>query len=248
MRYRDLRVCFILFVLVFSNRLFSQQMAPIEDQSLLTTEEALVRLHVEHTEQGLLKALQSADPSTRELAARVLSSDGDKQAVPALETALQSEHVPAVRASIAAALAKMQDPMGRRTMASICNDSSVPNWERMQVAVEASHLADNSCLPAVIEILMKDNHDRTARKQAVDLVPSFRNLPPQDFKVLFRLVLDKLADPDHGVRMAASAVLGQIGDPSAIPSLRSALVREKSEGARLVMEQALDGLSKQESK
>jgi len=46
------------------------------------------------------------------------------------------------------------------------------------------------------------------------------------------------------VRMAASSVLAQIGDVSAIPHLRNALAKEKNDGCRLTMRLVLQQLEK----
>jgi HEAT repeat protein len=134
--------------------------------------------------------------------------------------------------------------MGRETLKNMCDDVTKRGWDRMLAAEYMSQLHDDSCLPAIVQVL-RSGRDADGQTQALYLVPSFQHLPEEDFQPLFGLVVKALEDPENGVRMAASFVLGQIGDVSAIPHLRKALAKEHDEGCRSTMQSVLQQLEKE---
>ncbi|MGD0214914.1 MAG: HEAT repeat domain-containing protein [Terriglobales bacterium] len=237
---------FAVFVIVFSlatTELVAQHSSSTTEGPLETSNDVLRRHHIAHTEPALIAALQNNDPEVRELAAVVLAEDGAKDAIPSIVEALRAETVPENQASMALSLARLGESMGRETLKNMCDDATKPDRLRMAAAVKMRYLHDDSCLPAV-GLVLQSGRDAAARTQALYLVPSFRHLPEEDFQPLFGLVVKALEDREHGVRMAASSVLGQIGDVSAIPHLRNALAKEQNDGCRLTMRLVLQQLEK----
>jgi HEAT repeat protein len=238
-------IVLIVAICLFTSGLFAPRAISATDGRLETVSEALRRHNIEHTEPALVAALQNQDPEVRELAARALADDGAKHTIPSIKDALSTETVPTNQANIAFSLARLGEEGGRETLKKMCSDATEPEWLRMLAAVNMRSLNDDSCLPSIMQVLQsRGNPD--GRKQALYLVPSFSHLPAQSFRPLLDLVEKELSDPESGVRMTASSVLGQIGDVSAIPYLRKAIAREYNEGCREQMRMDLKNLEKRE--
>jgi hypothetical protein len=81
---------------------------------------------------------------------------------------------------------------------------------------------DRECLHAAEQIVQKvdtDYHSTGYRISALDLLPQFRGLAPEESAQVFRLVIERLGDPEPTVRMQASQALTNLSNPGAIPYL-----------------------------
>jgi HEAT repeat protein len=227
-------VCSILIFIVTITCAVAQYHIPVAEGQPETTKEQLKRHHVALTEQGLIKALGSREAEVRELAAQALSEDGYKDAVPSIEQALLAETVPGNRVNIALSLAKLGDPVGRELLKSTCDNDTEPAHIRTLAAVDMSYLHDESCATAVFDVLKSTSPDDVgAREQALSLLPGLKELKKQNAQRILDAAAKALRDDAPGVRMIASSTLSSLGDPSAIPYLRSALDKEQDEGCRL---------------
>jgi HEAT repeat protein len=97
---------------------------------------------------------------------------------------------------------------------------------------------DDSCLDSVFDSLESatDLRDTSAKEQALELAPELiRHFGPERYQSVLQLVIKALGDPWLSVRMNASTILDEIGDPAAIPGLEAEIAQEKDENVRRTM-------------
>ncbi len=132
----------LLFLLFLIPGFCSAQAPPAIAQSL--ADEGIGTSHKE-----LLQALHSPIPKIRGMAAGQLAENGDKNAVPALNSALRDERNATERLNIARALTYLGDPRGASAMAKLCADESVPTDLRLMAAGELQEHGNESCFASV---------------------------------------------------------------------------------------------------
>jgi HEAT repeat protein len=205
--------------------------------------------HIELTEPALLQALKNRDPEVRFLAAMQLAEDKAADAIPEVKEALASEKVPRTRVNIAVALGLLGDPGGHEEMRRLCADQSFPPEFRLYAVryMFDLHVENNSdCLHAAEQIVATvdaDYHTIGHRNMALQLLPQFRDLTPQESEKVFQLVVGRLDDPEPTVRMQASQALVDLGKPAtAVRYIEAAAGKEKEESVLRVFEKNLEKL------
>jgi HEAT repeat protein len=211
-----------------------------------TPEQFFEQHHIALDEPTVMSALRSNNGEVRVMAAELVGQDWPKDAVPAIEEALQKENDIRNRINMATDLARLGDALGRETLRSVCHTASEWGSVRMSAAFALStEFQDDSCLDLVFDVLQKDSDpkDTSAKEQALEVTPDLigRLSRPQSQK-LFDLLAKALGDPWPGVRITASVTLGRLGDVAAIPRLQAAIANEKDEGCRSAMAGELKSL------
>ena len=205
--------------------------------------------HIELTKPALIRALKNPNPEVRFLAAMKLSEDKATDAIPEVKEALAAEKIPRTRVNIAVGLGLLGDPGGRDELKRLCADENFPPEFRLYAVRYMFDLGvekDEGCLnaaEAIVQTVDADYHTAGYRIMALDLLPRFRGLTPEDSKRVFELVVGRLDDPEPTVRMQASEALVDLGDPAAaVSSLETAMAKEKEESVRSVFEKDLEKL------
>ena len=197
-----------------------------------TPEQVLKSRHIAIRKPSLVAALLSDDAEVRKLAAGVLANRWPKDAAPAIEEAMLREADDWNRIWMAFDLAKLGDKAGREMLGTECHNTGEWGSTRMLAARKMSELHDDSCVDSVLDVLGSDSdpQDTNAKESALDLVPSFiKHFTGQEYRKVLDLAEKALDDPAGGVRIAASIMLGRLGDVSAVPGLQAALAREQDE-------------------
>ena len=209
----------------------------------------LLHMHnIDLTAPSLVAALRNTDPEVRWLAAVQLQEDKVVEAIPAIYQALESEKAPRARVNMALALALLGDTEGRDEMHRLCADETFPPEFRLYAVRYMFDLhvsKDESCLRTaeqIANLVSPDYHTIAHRISALELLPRFHDLTPEESDKVFRIVARRLKDPEPTVRMQAGRSLTVIGNPAAITDLQRAIAREDEEGTRNVLEQELEKL------
>ena len=204
-----------------------------------TIEEALRAHHVSLTRPELLAALRGKDPDARWLAAQKLAQDRDFDAIPAIETALSLEKVPATRVNTAFALAQLRSPDGTRMLQNACKDDSIDPSLRMRAANYLIDLddEDKTCLDDLMRMLQA-GIDPQAQIQSMSVLQRSR-LSPDEAQRYFQALVSALSSSVPAVRIAASHALAETKSSSAISYLQSAAVAERDATVRAAMQREL---------
>lgn len=201
--------------------------------------------HVELTEAGLVKALQSPNAHVRDLAAARLAEEQDVSAVPAIDEALAKEKVTETRINIAFSLALLGQEKGMQELRKACDDSRLPGYFRARAAVYTQQLGSKACFTASLELLRSDPG---SREQILSLLPQYSHPSNDELEDILAATLECLTDESGAVRIQAGMALAALGKPSAIPYLQSAIAREQDEVVRSQMQASLDQLVKKKQR
>jgi HEAT repeat protein len=243
-RRRNLLLVLVTLVLSFATLQsgVAQKTPGVGSAKLYRYGELLKEHKIELTEPALLEALKNPDASVRYLAAMKLAEDKAVNAIPAIEQALTAENVPRTRVNIALALGLLGDQAGIDELKNMCADKNfVPEFRLYAVRYmfDLHSEKDEDCLSAAEEILESKNANFGDRVSALELLPRFQDLTPDESRRIFRLFVSALEDSEPVVRMAASQSLAGLGNASAIPYLKAAIAREQEEGVRSVFDSEL---------
>jgi len=209
----------------------------------------LLREHkIELTEPALIAALKNPDASVRFLAAMKLAEDKDLKSIPDVKQALSAERVPRTRVNLAVALGLLGDPGGIDELKKLCADKSFPPEFRLYAVTYTFDLhvdKDEGCLKTAEELaqlVTDDYHTSSYRTTALELLPRFRALTPEESQKILQIVVGRLEDPEPTVRMQAGQSLVVIGNPAVVPELEAALANQKDEAVRSTLQEDLDRL------
>lgn len=160
-----------------------------------------------------LADLGSPDSEQRWRAARALF--GEPTAVPALATALATEHSPRVREAIMTALMRVGDEASVRSLLPFLRSQDAG---QRAAAIEALQALPEAIMPFMVGLLRDADSD--IRILATELA---RNMPAADAT---RLLSDLLERESHAnVCGAAIEVLAEVGTPAALPALQGCAAR-----------------------
>jgi HEAT repeat protein len=213
---------------------------------------ALCEYGIDTSEQSLITALSNSDPIVRSLAANQLLAEHDYQARPAIEKALSSETDDSTKVGIASALAGRGDPVGAKTLESMCSDASLP-VDITVMAVRQIAMAKYSssypvstgkCADVVLSKLDSVSQDYQ-RIELLSVLPSMIHDVPKD--KADHLVADAqnlLLSKDLTTRTSASRALADMGSTDSIELIRSAMQRETNRLTRADYQRDLDTLLK----
>jgi HEAT repeat protein len=207
----------------------------INGQQPETVEDALARHHIAITEVSLISALKSPESEVRNLAAQKLAIDRDKDAIPAIQNALNMEEDAGNQVSIAYALVQLGDEKAITAIRSICDNGNLNGSTRLLAAQTLLVLKEGYCLNDVLDLALPSS-DPHARAEALSVLLSYRAFPGFNPQRVVLLAVDALQDPTPSVRLAASDVLATLGGASEIPSLQEAINKEDLEAVRSTME------------
>jgi HEAT repeat protein len=203
---------------------------------------------IELSEPSLLAALRNSNPRVRMLAAHQLQSDGDTDAIPAIQSALSAEKDPRAGVGIATALSGLHDSKGTEYLQAMCTDTTQP----IRVVFEATQMLQlldapsGGCADALLQSLNTAS-DRDYRDVILSLLPAIypevsHEQSVRILQAIENLLKDKTQQPS--VRLAAGQALAQIGLPSSAETLREALLKENDPVMRESLQSDLNVLEK----
>lgn len=195
--------------------------------------------HVELTESGLTKALQSPNAQVRYLAALTLAEEKDIGAAPAMAEALSREKVPETRINMAIALAQLGEGKGVTELTADCENTALPGYLRLQAVTYFLQSGKRACLGAVLDIL---DTDPNSRVQALSMLSQYHHLSKEESDQVLQATATCLTDESGAVRLEASEALRWLANSSASPFLQSAIETEKDDVVRSAMEATLQSL------
>lgn len=219
----------------------SAQSVGIRDGRPPTTEERLKRHNVASNTPALVQALRNPDSEVRYLAAQKLAEDKNKDAIPEIIRALDSETVPATHINIAFALAQLGDDRGFTALSKSCDDQKIQAGLRVRAAGYLLNLNNESCLRAVMAVLQSDA-DFDSRMLGLSLLGRFHRVSDEDSKSMCAAAVQALTDPTPAVRISASTALVALGNPAAIPALERAVDSETDQAVKNQMKSNLERL------
>lgn len=165
----------------------------------------------------LLEAVSNTQPSVRGAAASGLGEFGKMEAIPALEVLL-GDKVPAVRTSAAISLGELGAKEAVPSLRKALSDSNAAVKAAVVSALLRLGEPIETMMPQIYELAQeKDPGTRSAAAKAVGRAQGENVQPAVDF------LTDMLKDPIPRPRIAAVRSLGQIGEVSLIPLLKTAL-------------------------
>lgn len=213
------------------------------DLNKMTVRNQLERRHIPLTKQGLTAALENTDPVIRMLAASQLQSDGIKEAIPNLLTAIEKERDLFTKVSLADSIAKLGEQRGISVLESICLDKANLGIARLEAAQNLVFNFHNKNCNPLLEILQAS--DTAAKRMALQLIPPFQQ--PSNTSALFDVVSNLLTESDGALRMNAGQALEVLGDMRAAARIRAAIAVEHDLTVRSSLEESLQKLLKSQN-
>jgi HEAT repeat protein len=203
---------------------------------------------VELTKAALLDALRNADPKVRWLATAKLAQDKVSEAIPALLEALRAERLSSTRVNIALSVALPGHSDGFSALQDGCVDLTADIWVRLQAArylLDFLKRPDLACRNALLAVV-RAQPSPDSMAEAVSLLRRARGLSREESEEILTVALKALADPEPAQKLAASKILVEPGDRSAMTYLRAAIDREQDETVRTSMQADLKQVGKKE--
>jgi HEAT repeat protein len=225
---------------------------PIGEGGPRTIPDVLLRHGIDKSEPSLISALSNSDPFVRIAAANQLIVNRNYLAMPAIEKTLSTETDNRAKMCIASLLVSLGDPVGAKTLESMCTDASLPIDDTVHVvqkieSAERSNpnlISEGKCADVVLPALENASQDYQ-RSELVSVLPSMVHDVTKD--KTDRMVIDAqnlLVSKDGGTRMQASMALTNMGSTASIEAIRSAMERETDPNIRAVHQRNLDKLLK----
>jgi HEAT repeat protein len=207
---------------------------------------------IDTSETALIAALSNSDPVVRSTAAHQLLAEHDYLARPAIEKALSAETDSVAKTGIASALVGMGDPVGARTLESMCADASLP-WDvtiRVVGQITMSRLSHPNLVSAgvcadVVLTALESTSDDYERTELVSVLPSIYKDVSKD--KADRMITDAqklLGERQAATRMQASMALTNMGSTASIKLIHAAMDSETDPNIRAVHQRNLDTLLK----
>src|SRR4051812_20502849 len=140
----------ILFVAVPATFIGQDKTIRPGDGSLPTLADSLKRHHIATTPAALKDALRNPNAEIRYMAALKLAENRDKDAIPAMQSALGAEKDPQAHLNISFALAQLGEKAGFDALQATCDDSHEDAGRRMIAARYLLDLEHQGCSSAVI--------------------------------------------------------------------------------------------------
>lgn len=202
---------------------------------------ALQRYHIEITRPALVEALKNPKKEVRGLAAAELAEMKAFDALPYIIQAAQVERDARTQVNIAAAASWLGSAEGLAMLKSICRDSSVSAYVRLDAARNVFFERDHSCFSELVE-MMQPTSEADVRIGALELASQIKPKREGESNVVLSVALEALKDQDLRVRLHASQAIRWLNDAAAIPDLRNAIEQETEEVVRSQMESDLQYL------
>ncbi len=179
----------------------------------------------EQVTEQLILLLQHPQVDTRRTAALSLGKIGDPQSIPALVSAL-SDTDEEVREWSAWSLGMMSDSLPKRALVALVQRLTDPSESVKQAAVLA---LGRTTIPEELMQILKEAYPISTTPTQRTIIQAFSHF---DFPFSYSLYLEALQSPDAFTRQSAIAGLGELGDPRALPILRTYLLQDPNVGVR----------------
>jgi HEAT repeat protein len=115
-----------------------------------TFAQALTRHHIALANPALVEALRNPDKEVRGLAAWQLAETKDKDSLPQILQAVQSEKDARAIVNLASAAAHLGSSEGIAALEAVCHDSSVPDLVRSDAARHLFDQNNRACMPDLV--------------------------------------------------------------------------------------------------
>ena len=228
--------CFICVALLLTTLPRFGYSGPLE-----TFVHALQRYHIEITRPALVEALKNPKKEVRGLAAAELAEMKAFDALPYIIQAAEVERDAQTQVNIAAAASWLDSAEGLAMLRSICRDSSVSAYVRLDAARNVFLERDHSCFSELVE-MMQPASEVDVRIGALMLASQIKPKTKDESQCVLSVALEALKDRDLRVRLSASYALRWLNDAAAIPALLRAIEQETEEVVRSEMESDLQYL------
>jgi HEAT repeat protein len=210
------------------------------DVPMKTLVNALREWGVGSSPADLVSALTNPNPRVRSLAASELAAEHATQATTPLESALEREADNETRAYLASSLMSLGDPAGRRSLESMCSDSSLSPYVLSQtVRLLGPRGVPDQCRETSLRTFEHAGDAESRLELLQTLVLLYKEASPGMASRILAAVEGRLSDETPGVRLAAANCLAQIRASSSSRTLRSAIAREQDAGVKDGMKQDL---------
>ncbi|MGH3442222.1 MAG: HEAT repeat domain-containing protein, partial [Nitriliruptorales bacterium] len=250
---------------VGESEVLDQLLASLTDPSVEVRLEALRALAAESgafSVGPLVAVLRDAEPRVRAAAIDVIADVEDEEALPHLLTALDDPSE-AVRNRTRKALGRMRSPAtvelllgaierpAHRAVAvealGELGEVATPHLLRALTDSEGeirTAIRDALLRSGIVERMLRElENPRPARRKAA--LGVFRAIRPVGIAAA---VVGRLSDPAPEVRLEAAHLLGELGDPAAVPALQDAFVADPDMDVVAAVETAYRRLSGEESR
>jgi HEAT repeat protein len=206
-----------------------------------TFAQALTRHHIALANPALVEALRNPDKEVRGLAAWQLAETKDKDSLPQILQAVQSEKDARAIVNLASAAAHLGSSEGIAALEAVCHDSSVPDLVRSDAARHLFDQNNRACLPDLWK-MMEPGAAPDSRISAISLVSQLQDKTAYETEQVVRFTIYALNDPEIRLRLFAAPTLATMKAKSAIPYLETAIRREREDVVRSQKESSLKRL------
>jgi aminopeptidase N len=205
---------------------------------------ALGRMRRDDALHALLVAFEDAHPKVRRAAAAALGEwRGDERAARALATRLQKGDPSVfVEAEAALALGRTRSTLALELLPTLFGKPSYQDLLRTRAIEGLGFCGDERALAVIRGAWRPHGAGVYLARRAVVIAAAELSAGTSFARAGRELVEDCLADPDFRVRGEASAALGRIGAPEAIPAIERTLAAELDGRARRRMGDAIKTL------
>lgn len=207
---------------------------------------------IDTSEPSLIAALSNSDPLVRSTAAYQLLAEHDYLARPAIVKALSAETDNQAKMGIASALVGFGDPVGAKTLESMCTDATLPVDVTFRVVQQIAMVrlsqpklvSVGKCADVVLAAFDSANQDYQ-RRELVSVLPSMiHDVPKDKADRMVTVAQNLLTAKEPATRMGAGDALAQMGSTASIESLRNAIQNEPDHNIREWHQRNLDKLLK----
>ena len=213
---------------------------PDPDLAHLSASELLqTRYGVKLSNEKLRAALSGDNVQARYLAAWVLADQDDKDALPDIFQAFETESAARPKAYLACALTELGDRRGVEALHEFCKTDSLPEDLRLDVVRFLVEIGETPCVAPIVEALKGGD---PFNWQVQSIIPHIKGLSSSESAQFRALLLGLLSKPGSAVRLVAAQTLSRMHDTSAIPALQAALTNESDAQVRKSLEAALKSL------
>ena len=208
-----------------------------------TPEQELTRFGVPLTKPSLILALRDSRKEVRGLAAAELAEMKAAEALPEILRAANDERDELTQVNIAAAATWLGSREGTTLLVRMCQNRNFQSYARQNAARNAFDAGNYDCFASMAAMMgpFAPSDDRIG---ALYLLSQLRNQTREQSNEVLQLILPMLAEGDRRLRLEACQGLLFLGDPTAVPPLREALMQEQEAVVRQQMQATLDSLMK----
>lgn len=210
-----------------------------------TISQALAANGIGSSIEDLRRALHNENPNIRGMAAMQLADDKDLASIPAIQDQASREHNPLAELNLAKALINLNDSFGRKIMAKLCRNRSLPIDLRVNAANSLTN-SSNACFSEMVGTL----GSASTQSELLSILDYLNHAPTTLSRDLSSNLATKLeallADHMPQIRQEAARCIAHFRLLEAVPSLRQAASKEEDPPTKRVLEHAEHKLVKPE--